>query len=90
MDSIKILLLIIFPFYTPTLGILLVNCNRVNLDSFDDPSTISNFNPDFYHLVVLDIRTPKMNGFKLYGEIKNIDSMSKLWFLIVSDETFYQ
>ena len=59
------------------------------VDSFEDPQlALSNFKPDFYDLVVLDIKMPGMNGFQLYREIKKIDSKVKVCFLTAS-EMFY-
>src|SRR5919201_2745926 len=60
------------------------------VDSFTDPQlALSNFKPDFYDLVVLDIKMPDMNGFQLYREIKKIDSKLKVCFLTAS-EMFYE
>src|ERR671934_2512530 len=60
------------------------------VDSFEDPQlALSNFKPDFYDLVVLDIKMPDMNGFQLYREIKKIDSKLKVCFLTAS-EMYYE
>jgi DNA-binding response OmpR family regulator len=60
------------------------------VDSFGDPQlALSNFKPDFYDLVVLDIKMPGMNGFQLYREIKKIDSKVKVCFLTAS-EMYYE
>src|ERR687887_1689101 len=60
------------------------------VDSFTDPQlALSNFKPDFYDLVVLDIKMPDMNGFQLYREIKKIDSKLKVCFLTAS-EMYYE
>src|SRR5919198_2111803 len=60
------------------------------VDSFEDPQlALSNFKPDLYDLVVLDIKMPDMNGFQLYQEIKKIDSKLKVCFLTAS-EMFYE
>jgi CheY-like chemotaxis protein len=59
------------------------------VDSFEDPQlALSNFKPNLYDLVVLDIKMPDMNGFQLYREIKKIDSKVKVCFLTAS-EMFY-
>jgi DNA-binding response OmpR family regulator len=58
--------------------------------SFEDPKlALSNFKPDFYDLVVLDIKMPGMNGFQLYKELRKIDSKVKVCFLTAS-EMFYE
>ena len=60
------------------------------VDSFEDPQlALSNFKPDFYDLVVLDIKMPDMNGFQLYREIKKIVSKVKVCFLTAS-EMYYE
>jgi two-component SAPR family response regulator len=50
---------------------------------------LSNFKPELYDLVLLDIKMPKMNGFDLYQKMKGIDSDVKICFLTAS-ELFYE
>jgi DNA-binding response OmpR family regulator len=53
-----------------------------DVDTFDDPlQALSNFRPNSYDLVVLDIALPNMNGFELYKKMKNIDSKVRVCFL---------
>ena len=60
------------------------------VDSFTDPQlALSHLKPDFYDLVVLDIKMPNMNGFKLYKELRKIDSKLKVCFLTAS-EMYYE
>src|SRR5919204_3550592 len=64
--------------------------NRFKVDSFTDPLlALSNFKPNLYDLAILDIKMPNMNGFKLYQEIKKIDSKVKVCFLTAS-EMYYE
>ncbi len=41
------------------------------VDAFTDPAdALARFKAGFYHLLILDIKMPEMNGFELYKEIK--------------------
>lgn len=41
------------------------------VDTYNDPTdALSDFTPDKYDLLLIDIRMPKMNGFELYREVK--------------------
>src|SRR5215216_4182519 len=41
------------------------------VDTFNDSEeALSNFKPDYYDLVILDIKMPKMDGFELYEEFR--------------------
>jgi two-component system response regulator ChvI len=46
---------------------------------------ISNLDPYFYDLIVLDIRMPGFNGFQLYKQIKVLNSDTKVLFLSALD-----
>jgi CheY-like chemotaxis protein len=64
--------------------------NGLVIDSFDNPVlALNNFKPDLYDLVLLDIKMPAMDGFKLYEEMKKIDNKFKVCFLTAS-EMFYE
>jgi DNA-binding response OmpR family regulator len=60
------------------------------VDTFNDPQeALSNYKPDYYDLVILDIKMPKMDGFQLYDEIKKKDQKAKVCFLTAS-ELYYE
>ena len=60
------------------------------VDAFNEPmKALSNFKPDYYDLVVLDIKMPDMDGFELYSEILKIDSKANVCFLTAS-ELYYK
>jgi len=57
-----------------------------NVDAFTDPIlALSNFKPNYYSLVILDINMPKMNGYDLYKEIRKLDNKVKMCFLTASE-----
>jgi DNA-binding response OmpR family regulator len=57
-----------------------------NVDAFNDPIlALSNFKPNYYSLVILDINMPKMNGYDLYKEIRKLDNKVKICFLTASE-----
>jgi DNA-binding response OmpR family regulator len=60
------------------------------VDTFtDSQEALSNYKPDYYDLVILDIKMPKMDGFQLYDEIKKKDPKAKVCFLTAS-ELYYE
>ena len=53
-----------------------------HVDAFTDPvNALAQFKAGFYHLLILDIKMPEMNGFELYKEIKKKDDTFKVFFL---------
>jgi CheY-like chemotaxis protein len=64
--------------------------NGFIVDSFDNPVlALKDFKADLYDLVLLDIKMPEMDGFKLYKEMRKIDNKFKVCFLTAS-EMFYE
>src|SRR5688572_3287535 len=56
--------------------------NGFKVDSFKDPIvTLNNYKVNFYDLVILDIKMPKMDGFELYTKIIEKDPKAKICFL---------
>ena len=63
--------------------------NGFMVDIYNDPVTaLLNFKSDFYDLILVDVRMPKMNGFELYQEIEKLDKKSKVCF-ITAFEVYY-
>ena len=61
-----------------------------NVDSFNDPILALNYyKVNFYALVILDIKMPKMDGFELYTKIREKDPKVKICFLTAS-EMYYE
>jgi DNA-binding response OmpR family regulator len=64
--------------------------NGFNVDPFNDPIiALKSYKTNFYDLVILDIKMPKMDGFQLYIKIREKDSKVKICFLTAS-EMFYE
>jgi DNA-binding NtrC family response regulator len=56
--------------------------NGFQVDAFNDPEdALSHFKSDYYHVVLLDIKMPKMNGFELSRELLKVDGNSKVCFM---------
>ena len=61
-----------------------------NVYTFTDSlQALSNFKPNFYDLVILDIKMPNMDGFELCKKINEIDNKTKVCFLTAS-EMYYE
>jgi two-component SAPR family response regulator len=61
----------------------------MDADVFNDSMlALSNFKPDYYHLLILDIKMPKMNGYELYEKVSDIDDRVKVCFLTACGEHY--
>jgi DNA-binding response OmpR family regulator len=59
--------------------------NGFKVDSFNDSiSVLDNYKVNFYDIVILDIKMPKINGFELYIKIREKDPKVKICFLTAS------
>ncbi|MGB8164674.1 MAG: response regulator [Nitrososphaeraceae archaeon] len=64
--------------------------NGFEVDSFNDPVLASaKYKQNYYDLLLLDIKMPKMDGFELYESIREKDKITKICFLTAS-EMFYE
>lgn len=55
----------------------------------DSELALANFRPDTYHLLILDINMPKLDGFKLFQQIEKKDPKVKVCF-ITAYETYFE
>ena len=63
--------------------------NGFIVDSYENPFlALENFKPNFYDLLILDIKMPEMSGFSFYREIKKRDDKMKVCFL-TAGEMYY-
>jgi len=55
--------------------------NGFQVDSFNDPIlALNSYKSNFYDLVILDIKMPKMDGFELYTKMRENDPKVKICF----------
>jgi|ERR671918_403825 DNA-binding response OmpR family regulator len=60
------------------------------VETFNDPRrALSSFKPDYYDLIILDIKMPYIDGFELYRKIKEKDPNANACFLTAS-ELYYR
>jgi CheY-like chemotaxis protein len=75
---------------TMTLKVGLENDGQFEVHLFNNAeSSLRSFKPNFYALVLIDIKMPYMDGFELYDELKKIDPDIKVCFLTAS-EMYYE
>jgi DNA-binding response OmpR family regulator len=56
--------------------------NGFKVESFNDPLlALNNYKVNFYDLIILDIKMPKIDGFELYIKIREKDPKVKICFL---------
>lgn len=57
------------------------------VDAFNDPIlALESFKPGYYHLALIDIRMPAMNGFELFTEIRRVDPKIDVCFLTAYEQ----
>ena len=65
---------------------LILEDSGYKVDVYADPIlALSNFKPNYYDLVILDIIMPTMNGFVFYQRIRELDTGVKACFLTASE-----
>ena len=66
---------------------MILEMNGYEVDAYTSPLTaLDNFKPDFYGLLVLDIRMPAMSGFELYRKMRSIDNEVKVCFITAFED----
>jgi signal transduction histidine kinase/ActR/RegA family two-component response regulator len=59
------------------------------VDAYSDSAiALSKFRPDYYDLLLIDVKMPKIDGIELYEKIRKIDNKAVVWF-ITAYETYY-
>lgn len=60
------------------------------VDVYNNPKDVlKNFKPNFYYLAIIDVRLPKMSGFRLFNELSKKDKKLKVCF-ITSFQTYFK
>jgi signal transduction histidine kinase/CheY-like chemotaxis protein len=60
------------------------------VDAYNDSAiALSRFKPDYYDLLLIDVKMPKIDGLQLYEKIRKIDDKVMVWF-ITAYETYYR
>jgi two-component system, OmpR family, response regulator ChvI len=60
------------------------------VDAYNDSAiALSKFKPDYYDLLLIDVKMPKIDGIELYEKIRKIDDKVMVWF-ITAYETYYR
>ena len=89
MQEMKVLLVDNEPDVTYAIRTVLED-NGFEVDPFNDPVLVCDtYKSNYYDLVILDIKMPKMDGFQLYDCIRQKDWKTKICFLTAS-EMFYE
>jgi DNA-binding response OmpR family regulator len=71
---------------TLSFNLALEDSGLFEVDTYNDPLVaLSNYRPNSYDLLLLDIRKPAMNGFELYDKMKRIDNKVKVCFISAYD-----
>ena len=66
---------------------MILEMNNFEVDGYTNPlSALSNFRPNEFGLLILDIRMPVMNGFELFKRIKEIDDRVQACFITAYED----
>ena len=77
----KILVIDDEPDVTYTIKIILEENGFAVYTFTDSILALDNYKANFYDLIILDIKMPKMDGFQLYNKIREQDTKVKICFL---------
>ena len=66
---------------------MILEMNNFEVDGYTNPLfALSNFKPNEFGLLILDIRMPVMNGFELFKKIKEIDNRVQACFITAYED----
>ena len=82
----KILIVDDDPDITMTFSLALENTGSFEVETYNNSvQALSNFKPNLYYFVLLDIKMPKLSGFELCDKIRKIDGKVKVCFISAFD-----
>jgi DNA-binding response OmpR family regulator len=60
--------------------------NGFAVDAFNSPEeALDHFKPDYYDMLITDIRMPVMSGFEVYRRVRKLDNKIKIAFMTAFD-----
>jgi two-component system, OmpR family, response regulator ChvI len=66
---------------------MILEMNGFEVEAYTSPiSALSNFKPNEFGLLILDVRMPVMNGFELFKRIKGIDNNIEACFITAYED----
>jgi two-component system, OmpR family, response regulator ChvI len=66
---------------------MILEMNNFEVDGYTNPlSALTNFKPNEFGLLILDIRMPVMNGFELFKKIREIDNRVEACFITAFED----
>lgn len=66
---------------------MILEMNNFEVDGYTNPlSALSEFKPNEFGLLILDIRMPVMNGFDLFNKMKNVDNKVPACFITAFED----
>jgi two-component system, OmpR family, response regulator ChvI len=66
---------------------MILQMNGFEVEAYTSPtSALSNFKPNEFGLLILDVRMPIMNGFELFKKIKSIDNNVEACFITAYED----
>ena len=68
---------------------IILEGDNFRVDTYNDPRiALSNYRPNFYDLIVLDLKLPYMSGYEVYNQIRITDKDTKICFLTSSEHSY--
>ena len=91
-ESSRTRILIVDDEYDLTLAFkFILRDNGYEVCTYNDPElALLNFKANFYDMILLDFKMPKLNGFQLFRELRKKDNEVKICFFTASEDVDYE